>query len=367
MPGAIRGSPTLSIEADPSLTWTCFPGTSIPREIRGVWLSILANEPRLTSPYFHPAFVEAAAQARPGRVEVAVAFRRGEPVAIMPFEAGRWRIGSPVGAQLSDYQGVVAVDGAVPATEAVLRGAGLSGFRFDHLLSAQPVFEAGRQIAHRSPRVDLAGGFDAWRTGADTKLFFSDTGRKSRKLSREVGEVVFSYDDRARDAWQALFRWKADQYRRTGAPDNFSLPWVRTFLETLAGIEEPGFGAILSTVRAGPDLVAVHFGIQSRDTLHWWFPTYDPAHGRYSPGMVLLLETLRAVPENGRRWLDFGKGDESYKVRLANDAVDLSEGVELLPGMRAFGWSSGRFIGRQGMRALRAVKRRLSAPSRPVT
>jgi CelD/BcsL family acetyltransferase involved in cellulose biosynthesis len=79
-------------------------------------------------------------------------------------------------------------------------------------------------------------------------------------------------------------------------------------------------------LRAGDDVVAAHLGLRSAATLAWWFPVYDTRFHRYSPGLILCLEILRAMPSQGLRTLDLGKGDEPYKQRLANAEIPLLTG-----------------------------------------
>jgi CelD/BcsL family acetyltransferase involved in cellulose biosynthesis len=119
-----------------------------------------------------------------------------------------------------------------------------------------------------------------------------------------------------------------------------------------------GFGGILSTVHAGPNLIAAHFGIRSDSVLHWWFPVYEPEHAKLAPGWMLLRELVIAAPALGIERIDLGRGDDEYKRRaktgetvvcqgivtrsagrlalrkLADDAVARAKSSPLAPGLR---------------------------------
>jgi hypothetical protein len=79
--------------------------------------------------------------------------------------------------------------------------------------------------------------------------------------------------------------------------------------------------------------------------VHWWFPAYDPAFARDSPGLVLLAELLGAADEAGIGLLDFGKGDEDYKAWFSNRTIPLGIGhvesdrlTELRTGAARVAW-----------------------------
>ncbi|MET0238122.1 MAG: GNAT family N-acetyltransferase [Kibdelosporangium sp.] len=104
---------------------------------------------------------------------------------------------------------------------------------------------------------------------------------------------------------------KREQYASTGARDHFADPAERELLYRLL---DSGLG-LLSTVHAGPHLLAAHFGIRSGDVLHWWFPVFDRKFGPLSPGWILLREVVRAAPELGITRIDLGRGEDDYKRR----------------------------------------------------
>ena len=71
--------------------------------------------------------------------------------------------------------------------------------------------------------------------------------------------------------------------------------------------------------------------------LHSWFPAYDPALGKYSPGLILLLRMAEHAQANGIRKIDLGKGINEYKQRFMNTSCQLANGSVELPSMRWLG------------------------------
>jgi CelD/BcsL family acetyltransferase involved in cellulose biosynthesis len=66
--------------------------------------------------------------------------------------------------------------------------------------------------------------------------------------------------------------------------------------------------------------------MRSGRLLHWWFPSYDPEYQKYSPGMIVLFQTVEAISAAGIQCIDLGKGDEPYKRSVATGSIELGEG-----------------------------------------
>jgi CelD/BcsL family acetyltransferase involved in cellulose biosynthesis len=333
------------------------------------WADIVGADENYTSPYFHPSFTLAVGNSRPGKISVAVAMSGETVLACLPFEPDHLGIGRPVGGPLSDYHGIVSRPGVALDPSGVLRACGLTGWRFDHLPATDPTFAAAATRNGTSPRIDVGTDWAGFVQQTTSKSMISTTERKARALAREVGPLRLCTlsDDEA--AWAVMRRWKSEQYIRTGLPDLMSQRWVSATLSTIWRTRQPGFAGALTVLYAGDSIAAVHFGMRSSLTWHWWFPTYAPGLSKYSPGAILLLEMIKAAPGMGIRWIDLGKGAQTYKDRIANDVVPLLEGVALRPSLRGYSWRAGHdalIFARESARAgKRAVKRLLpgSAPA----
>jgi len=97
-------------------------------------------------------------------------------------------------------------------------------------------------------------------------------------------------------------------------------------LHRLLHTRDEGFGGLLSTLHAGPNLIAAHFGIRSDSVLHWWFPVYAAEHARLAPGWMLLRELVIAAPALGIDRIDLGRGDDEYKRRAKTGETQVCQG-----------------------------------------
>jgi len=294
---------------------------------RELWWQLQAAEPEIDGPFFCLEFIEAVAATR-GTTEVAVIERDGQTVGFFPFQRSHGNVGRPVLSRLSEFQGLVAGrDLAIDAME-LLRQCGLVAWHFDHLVAAQACFKPYHWNPVPSPYMDLSSGYDAYQAGrreAGSQLLIN-VARKSRKIERELGPLRFEYQSRDPAVFQTLVEWKSQQHERTQRFRVLDTPWLIDFLEALWRIETPRFAGVLSALYAGDTLTAVHFGPASATSLHLWFPAFNPEHGRYSPGLILLAEMARTAAGRGLRRLDLGKGPERYKVEFASGAAILAEG-----------------------------------------
>jgi CelD/BcsL family acetyltransferase involved in cellulose biosynthesis len=295
------------------------------------WTAVQSSSPTLDSPFLSPQFAAAVGRVRAG-TRVAVLGDSAEEVGFLPFELARLGRGTALGMGLSDVQGVVARETLDVDLGAVMRACGLRVLEFDHLLAAQEPWLGtahSRYVREVSPVLDLADGYEAYVRDkqSSSRSLFQTNARKRRKLAREHGDVRLVFDVRDHAVLDRVLAWKSDQYRRTGRRDRFADPGNRALVHDLLDVRDADFGAPLSVLYAGDDVVAAHLGLRSRRTVAWWFPVYDPQYGAYSPGLLLCLELAEAMAAHGVDVLDLGKGDEPYKDRLSNAGIALLSGA----------------------------------------
>ncbi len=272
----------------------------------------------LFSPFFRPEFTQAVARVRR---DVFVGVIDGGS-AFLPFQRNFLGLGQPVGGPVSDYHGLIAPPDYRGDMLAIMRSCGLRTWCFNHVPAQQAMFEPWRVIETESPVVDL----DQGEAPGSTALY-ADHRRKRRRLEREVGPVEVELQSTDPSMLEFCLEWKSAHYRRIGTPDLFLRPWARALMELIALHRKPEFSGMLSVLRAGGQPIAAHFGLRSRNVWHYWFPTYDPQFQRYSPGILLLLDMMAGAQKLGINMIDFGRGDNDYKLRIANRRVPLIEGT----------------------------------------
>ncbi|SDD26670.1 GNAT family N-acetyltransferase [Streptomyces prasinopilosus] len=296
------------------------------------WRHLRGESGAPENPFLDPAFTTAVGHGRPG-ARVAVLHEDGTPVGFFPYEKGPLGQGRAIGLGVSDSQGAVLRPGIRVDPRRLLAACGLSSWEFDNLEAGQHLFVPHATERLASPVVDIGEGFASY-TGllrANAPGFLRQTLAKERRLARQVGGVRFVYDARDPDALRALMRWKSAQYRRTGRRDRFAQPWITALVERLASGDDPGCRGLLSVLYAAGRPVAAHFGLRSPTVLSWWFPAYDRAYGKYSPGLVLHLRMLEAAAADGIRTVDLGSGPARYKDSLKTRELPVYGGAVVRP------------------------------------
>ncbi|NQY15551.1 MAG: GNAT family N-acetyltransferase [Henriciella sp.] len=313
-----------------------------------IWRYLLAASDQLKSPFFTPGFAQFMARCRDD-VKIGLIEQDRTIIGILPFHKKRSGVAAPIGGHVCDYQAII---GTLPdglTEQELLKALGVSAFDFNHALSDQSVFRRSAFQLSVSRRVDLREGYESWvDTAKQSGSAVKNTQRKARKIARELGPLTFQYQDASDEAWDQFLVWKA-QALNLDVQTMLSPTWVREVFFGIRKLQSEDFSGVFSTLYAGDQLVAAHFGLQSDRALHWWFPTYDPTLGKYSPGLIHLMCSIEHVAKIGLDELDFGRGEARYKHEFSNDARGLCEG-----SLERIGTSAGvaRRFRKLGQRAI---------------
>ncbi len=302
--------------------------SALSAEQAAAWKELLGAQPGFDSPFFHPAYVQLLGEHRP-QVEVALITDGDRLTGVLPFERHRAHVGRPLGVKMADFQGPLLSSGCTVSAADLLAGCGLSVLHFDHLLAGESSWAPWCREEADSPYLDLSAGFDAYtedRKQAGTNQI-AQTGRKRRKLEREVGPIRFEWRTDREDVFDALLRWKSAQRQKSGTFDVLQIPWVVQFLSRLRTADKGDFRGVMSALYVNDQLIAAHLGMRAGQVLHHWFPAYDAEFYRYSPGLILLLETARVAAERGIVRIDLGKGDDQYKESFRSDGFRVATGA----------------------------------------
>ncbi|MEU8586367.1 GNAT family N-acetyltransferase [Streptomyces sp. NPDC048664] len=312
----------------------------------------LNGSPELANPFLSPEFTLAVGRARRG-TRIAVVREDGEPAAFFPFQRTAAGVGRAIGLGVSDCQGLVHRPDFTWDARQLLRACGLFVWEFDHLVQGQPPFEASASGSFPSPVMDVDRGYDVYlrELRAKSPKFTRTTLAKERRLGRDAGEVRYVHDERDPAALNTLTAWKSAQYRRTGRSDRFAHPWINELVQQLFHTRSEPFAGVLSVLYAGTRPIAAHFGLRTERVLACWFPAYDPAYAKYSPGLILHLRMAEAAAADGIAYLDLGRGQKEYKDSLKTRDIMVSEGWVTRRHPIAFGHRARR----APVRALRNV------------
>ena len=292
------------------------------------WSDLQRADGAVDSPFFCPEFTLATARVC-DNVEVAVLTESDEPVGFFPFQRERRGVGRAVAWRMSDMHGVIARQGLDFSATQLVRECGLAAWHFDHLVASQRPFEGHHLCVEDSPYIDLADGYEAYSVGRrrNGSSVISQTSRKARNLTRDVGPLRFEMHVIDGDAFRTLLSWKQEQVRSMGGVDVFDCPWVVELLDTIRSTETEAFSGMLSALYAGDHLVAVHLGMRSYGVIESWVPAYNPNYAKYSPGLILNLELAKSAAESGVTRINLGRGYNQTKRSLMSGAIPVALGT----------------------------------------
>ena len=293
------------------------PREGVPASLGEAWSALRAGDPALASPYFHPDYASAVARTSPSPVRVLV--EGDTPRGILAVQGGQHA--RPAGAPMSDYHGVVGTpEGGL---EALLSRAGIGA------LSVGGLVGAAHEGVESVPvcRLDLSGGYEAWRARRDSSYSRHSKGhrRRVRRAGEEVGEPRLVARSRDVDDFNTLIAWKRAQYRESGKFDVLG-GWPRELLRDLW--ERGGeLRAELHALYFGDRPAAFDLGLSDGATFHSWIVAYDPELAAYGPGIQLLEAVVEAATALGYATVDLGVGLDGYKRHYTDDAPSVGVGV----------------------------------------
>lgn len=292
------------------------------------WHTMQRETGTLANPFLCPEFAMAVDRFRPD-ARLAVLADGPAIVGFFPFQRRRFGVGVPIGAGLTDCQGLIHAPAVDWDPRELLRACKLNEWQFDHLVAGQAPFKGYVSAVVPSPVIDLTDGFAAYQEKLRIKSpqFGREVARKARRLQREAGELGFVVDSEDLSALRELISWKSDQYRRNGWVDVFSRPWIVDLVNYLFSIRSDRFAGLLSVLYADQTPVAAHFGIRSRHILAHWFPAYDVRFATRSPGLIQHLRMAAETTTIGIDLIDLGTGAERYKNTLKSYDLTVTEGV----------------------------------------
>ncbi|MBE9029159.1 GNAT family N-acetyltransferase [filamentous cyanobacterium LEGE 11480] len=144
---------------------------------------------------------------------------------------------------------------------------------------------------------------------------YIDIPRQRRRLTKQVGELQFVYQDSTTAILDRFFEWKSARYREIGAQDLWANPQHVAFIQAL---HEAGL-LLVSVLYADQQPIAIHLGLEQAGRCYWWLPTFDRQLNRFSAGRILLEDLLQSCFAQGQQEFDFLNGEEFYKWCYATD------------------------------------------------
>jgi CelD/BcsL family acetyltransferase involved in cellulose biosynthesis len=302
------------------------------------------------APFLRPGWIAAWWRAfGRGRLEILTASRGGTLHAVLPLARGRLTTSSPTNWHTPRF-GVLA-DGAAARTavldELFSQPSHLVSLGF--LLDRDPDLDALRAAAERARRLVLVRTLERSRAVVVRGEWSSyerslggglrrDVGRRRRRLD-ELGRVTLDITEHAERLDTPLaeaFALENSAWKAQRGTAIASRPETATFYTQVARWAAERGWLRLIFLRLDGRPVAFHFAIEHAGI---YFPLkggFDPEFGGYSPGQLIIRETLKRAFAIGLQRYEFLGGDADYKRRWAtraNDRILIQAFTPTLPGL----------------------------------
>lgn len=126
-----------------------------------------------------------------------------------------------------------------------------------------------------------------------------------------IGKDVLPYLD-------GFFEQHIGRWAGSATPSLFLDERNRAFYRQLATAMADKEWLALSIVELNGQPLAMHYGFDYNGRFLWYKPSFDKAHAKHSPGLVLLRYLIGHAIANQRHEFDFTIGDEPFKARFSN-------------------------------------------------
>ena len=308
------------------------------------WDDLVLAAPRPSPFMLHSWILECWRDVGEGvELAVHVARRDGRLVAALPLWTRRQnglRVTEFVGGQASALADLLLANGEDDATaRAVVERAAadsrdlvdLFGLPGGSRLAAVAAPGSLRLIERiDAPLLDMSDGWDAvYRAKTDSKK--RNLHRRRRRQLGEQGRELAVECARSLDelepALEAAFELHA--LRWAGRPDGsgFATPGGRRFNRAvLRALADRGVPRIV-TLKLDGRPIAFHYYFALGKAMVVYRLAFDPALGRFSPGLVNTLDAIEAASAEGLERVEFLGGAERYKLELADRLAPLYEGL----------------------------------------
>ena len=223
-------------------------------EDEALWDSLVANRPDLIGPYFDVRYVKAIASIVP-HAYIAKLYNDQGLAGFFACQK-RGRCLQPLGAPLSDYNGIISDRALKVCYAAILRAFDADRFDFQGWLGEM----APGKIAqtHTTQVCDLSHGFEAYlahQSEANHK-FFKNARRCKRNVAKDLPNLRFDWEPVSCDVVNWVIARKREQYKLTNLHDVFGCGWTQNVLRVLAQFKGADFGLFAAVYRLDGQILA---------------------------------------------------------------------------------------------------------------
>jgi CelD/BcsL family acetyltransferase involved in cellulose biosynthesis len=295
------------------------------------WTGVVMDDPNGT--FFHtPAYLKLWwEEFGAGRLVIATGIDEGTVVAACAFQVEDGLLTFLGGFDVTDYMGPVARSGlgeaftkellTAVAAEVEWERADLRGLAdrapwaglLESAAGAQG-FRTERGDDGVCPILELPATYDEYLAALPSKLRH-EIRRKERRLAAEFGgfTVAFATPETLPEMYDRFI----ELHRMSEGPKGkFMHAGMEIFFRRLGEALLPSHVFHLGFVEIDGEGAAGVIGFGFKDTFSLYNSAFDRKYAQWSPGMVLIADTIRRSIEDGRHVYDLLKGDPEYKSRF---------------------------------------------------
>lgn len=146
---------------------------------------------------------------------------------------------------------------------------------------------------------------------------------RSRKLLEGEGVTYTPFNrDERKQALDLLLGLHQERAAEKGIDSSFARPQVQVFHQKL--LDRMDWNQVLfRALRRKADIIAIFYGFRLQDRVFYFQLGHDPEWSKWSPGLVLITETVREALSGGCKEYNFLQGDEPFKRTWAQQARTL--------------------------------------------
>jgi CelD/BcsL family acetyltransferase involved in cellulose biosynthesis len=188
-------------------------------------------------------------------------------------------------------------------------------------------YRLAERVMLRAPYLDIEGDHEAYL--AARPRFARDLGRRRRRLA-ELGVVSFDAHGATLAELLALEAagWKAARGTAIAAR-----PSTHRFYADVTAWAEARGSLRLFALRLDGRPVAALLGLEEAGALHLLKGAFDPAHASFSPGQLVLGETIASAFSARLRRVELGGGAEQYKLAWTRTMHERAGVFAFAPGL----------------------------------
>jgi len=145
--------------------------------------------------------------------------------------------------------------------------------------------------------------------------------RRARNYFHKQGTVTFRTLSSPEEITEELPAYFAQHIRRravTKVPSKFLDPRLKAFHRELGQVLAPTGRMLLLTTRLDSRPLAYELCFRLGDSLMAYDRCFDIDHSKHSPGHLSLANMIQYMLDQAMHQLDLGRGDEPYKLEIAN-------------------------------------------------